>query len=356
MRSVASGVPQGSILGPLLFVLFINDIVDDISEGTNIALYADDTKIWRTIHSWADHVILQSDIDRLYQWSLKNNMKFHPGKCKVLQCNDKRISPHGKSVCGRFPLDPYFMGDNLLEYSHSERDLGVMVNTKLNWDEQRIALVRRARSRLGLLKRVAFFTRNRTQKRALYLAIARSQFEHCSQIWRPIAKSSIDNFESVQKRAVKYILNEDDIDYTANEYLQRLKELNLLPMEFYFMHNDLLVFHKICKDLLCVKLPFYFRNCDEHDRSTLRDNVHPPSFFDRRKSSVDLSSLRSQNFDDQSLICDIPITSKAYRESFFFRAHLLWNHLPVDIRSIDCPIKFREALDSHLWDLAMKPD
>ena len=106
MKPVASGVPQGSILGPLLFVLFINDIVDGISEGTNIALYADDTKIWRTITSWGDHIILQGDIDCLYQWSLKNNMRFHPGKCKVLQCNNKKVSPHGLSnvriICNSF--------------------------------------------------------------------------------------------------------------------------------------------------------------------------------------------------------------------------------------------------------------
>ena len=356
MKPVASGVPQGSILGPLLFVLFINDIVEDINDGTNIALYADDTKIWRTIHSWVDHMILQDDINCLYRWSLKNNMNFHPGKCKVLQCNDKKVSPHAKSVLGRFPLDPYFMGDNVLDYAHSERDLGVMVNTKLNWDDQRIALLSRTRSRLGLLKRVAFFSRSKRQKRALYLAIARSQFEHCSPIWRPIAKTSMDSFEHIQMSAVRYILNEEDVDYSPTEYLTRLKDLCLLPMEYFFMHNDLLIFHKICNDLSCVKLPFYFRHCDEQDRSRLRDSLRPPSCLDRRTSTVDLRSLRTQNLEDQSFICDIPLTSKAYRESFFFRAHLLWNHLPLEIKLIDCPIKFRESLDAHLWDLAMKPD
>ena len=78
---VMSGVPQGSILGPLLFVLFINDIFSCISEGTSIALYVDDIKIWRRITCYEDHHILQSDIDRLLAWSIDNKMTFHPSKC-----------------------------------------------------------------------------------------------------------------------------------------------------------------------------------------------------------------------------------------------------------------------------------
>ena len=77
---VKSGVPQSSILWPLLFLLFINDMQSTVSPGTKITLYADDTKIWRHIMSPDDILILQNDINALYQWSLRNKMKFHAKK------------------------------------------------------------------------------------------------------------------------------------------------------------------------------------------------------------------------------------------------------------------------------------
>ena len=86
---VQSGVQQGSILGPLLFVLFINDISIGISPNTNIGLFADDTKIWRSMEKEEDCVILQKDIDYLNQWCKDNQMKFHPEKCKVVSVISK---------------------------------------------------------------------------------------------------------------------------------------------------------------------------------------------------------------------------------------------------------------------------
>ena len=85
---VKSGVPQGSILEPLLFILFINEMQNKISEHTQIALYADDTKIRRRIKSPADHLILQSDINALCEWVRINKMQFHPEKCKILSVNN----------------------------------------------------------------------------------------------------------------------------------------------------------------------------------------------------------------------------------------------------------------------------
>lgn len=77
---VNSGVPQGSILGPTLFILFLNDITEGLSEGTNITMYADDTKIWRRINNNDDNYILQRDIDHLLDWATRNLMIFHPDK------------------------------------------------------------------------------------------------------------------------------------------------------------------------------------------------------------------------------------------------------------------------------------
>ena len=83
--AVQSGVPQGSILGPLLFVLFIIDIYENLSVETKASLYADDTKIWRQMNTYNDCNALQNDITILECWCRRNKMKFHPNKCKVLQ-------------------------------------------------------------------------------------------------------------------------------------------------------------------------------------------------------------------------------------------------------------------------------
>ena len=80
IKNVTSGIPQGSVLGPILFVLYINDLPDIISEGTWIFLFADDTKIFREIRSDEDKVILQRDIDKMVEWSENWLLKFHPDK------------------------------------------------------------------------------------------------------------------------------------------------------------------------------------------------------------------------------------------------------------------------------------
>ena len=86
-QCVVLDVPQDSISGPIFFVLFINDLPDGLNTDTNIALYANDTNIWRSIKS--DVYQMQSDIDYLYEWSITNKMNFHPQKCKFVTVKHK---------------------------------------------------------------------------------------------------------------------------------------------------------------------------------------------------------------------------------------------------------------------------
>ena len=165
MRDVASGVPQGSILGPLFFVIFINDMFSCISEGTNIMLYADDTKIWRRMEEWDDHIMLQNDIDRLYQWSSLNKMNFHPQKCKVLTVENSRTEGSIWNIMLPFTTFSYYLNGNELECVTNEKDLGVVVNDRLSWDDHLLALLLKTSSRLGLMKRTLHFVNDTQRKR-----------------------------------------------------------------------------------------------------------------------------------------------------------------------------------------------
>ena len=197
---VLSGVPQGSILGPLLFVLFINDIYDNINENSKISLYADDTKLWRRINSVLDCDILQKDIDTLYKWTMTNKMKFHADKCKVL------------SVANNVPLFvdvlpfsrySYQLGNTILDYTNCERDLGIFVNERFNWQDHQTYILKKASQLFRMTKRTCHFVYDRGKKRSLHLTLVRSYFEHCSCVWRPVNSTDITKFESLQRRAMK---------------------------------------------------------------------------------------------------------------------------------------------------------
>ena len=186
-QNVLSGVPQGSILGPLLFLLFRNDISDGISDGTSMSLFADDTKIWRSMHNEADCSVLQDDITRLNNWCNQNKMKFHPGKYKVVSIIS---NPPKLFYLNVLPMSQYSyqLGNNILNYEKCEKDLRIIVNSKFSWVDHQSLIISKASQMLGLTKQTCHFPMNGTRKRTLYVSLVRSQFEHCSAIWRPDKK------------------------------------------------------------------------------------------------------------------------------------------------------------------------
>ena len=332
-KPVLSGVPQGSILGPILFVLFINDLPSGLSPGTDLALYADDTKIWRSITSEVDHQILQNDINYLNDWATLNKMKFHPMKCKVISMHSK---PSPLAILP-FVSFHYYLGESLLDYADKEKDLGVIINNKLNFDEQHENLLSKANQQFGLLKRTCNFVKDMKRRRVLYLTLVRSQFEHCSPIWRPYNyETMLEKFENFQKKCIKWILSEEELSYSyGNTYIHKCRQVNILPLRLRFKLNDLILFHKIINGLVPIRLPEYLEWFSGSSR------------------------LRNSHLDHLSLISTIVPSKnsiKSLEKSFFYRTHSLWNCIPLEIREIGSLSLFKSRLESHLWDSVITGD
>jgi hypothetical protein len=193
---VTSGVPQGSVLGPLLFLIYINDLPDSVA--CHIKLYADDSKLIRVIRSERDAELLQADIDAAVEWSHRWLLPFNIAKCKVMH-----IGRHtGKSFS-------YSMSNTdgervVLETTSVERDLGVQVSDDLRVRKQVEAAAARAKSELGRLKK-SFRSRSCVVWRMLYLTYIRPHLEYAVHAWSPYLDGDVDLLECVQNRATKII-------------------------------------------------------------------------------------------------------------------------------------------------------
>ena len=330
-KPVHSGVPQGSILGPLLFLLFINDIADDINTETRISQYADDTKLWRAMNSESDCEILQSDIDKLNNWCHANNMKLHPDKCKVISI--KARSKNDDILLHTLPFAnfSYTIGDTVIDYENSEKDLGVLVNNEFTWHEHQQSILTKASQMLGLTKRTCHFVTNSNRKRTLYLTLVRSLFEHCVTVWRPTETANINKFERLQKNAVKWILNEEHASYkTVNIYYRKCNELNILPMNMRFDLSDLVLFHKIVHQLIPMKIPEYISRYTGSSR------------------------LRNSHLDSMSFIFNNAYPTRESRSKlykcFYYRTIHTWNALDFNTRNTADIVEFKRVTKRHLWN------
>ena len=197
-ENVISGVPQGSVLGPLLFLIFVNTIENDVT--SSILKFADDIKLFRVIEDKHDQDGFQSDLDTLVKWSETWQMQFNFNKCKVMHVGRMNI----KTV--------YKMGGQELTQTDMERDLGVMVNGKLSASDQVVEARKKALRMLGAInKNVSYKSAEVITK--LYCAFVRPHLEYCVQAWSPTYEKDCWLIERVQKRATKMINGMSNLSY-----------------------------------------------------------------------------------------------------------------------------------------------
>ena len=175
---VTSGVPQGSVLGPLLFLLFINDMPNVISKETSLPLFADDSKCFRAILGRDDGGKLQDDLNKLFQWSCIWGMDFNARKCKVLRV--ARIRSIDDRDC--------YLGGIKLDRVDVEKDLGILVSHNLSWNNHVDVISSKAQKMLNVLYRACKDINDIRTKKLLYIAWVRSRLEYASMVWSPHTK------------------------------------------------------------------------------------------------------------------------------------------------------------------------
>ena len=238
-ESVLSGIPQGSILGPILFTVFINDLPDGLLSICKI--FADDTKLYNNAEN---HVALQHDLDYLSDWSEKWKLFFNIQKCKVLHMGKENSNHEYRMVNGDV--------QKVLANCDQEKDLGVTFDNNLLFDTHIQKAVNKANQMLGLIKR-AFDFINKDVFIKLYKAFVRPHLEYGNIIWHPFLKRQSVAIEKVQRRATKLLYECKDMPYP-----DRLKYLNIYSLKGRRLRGDLIETYKIANKLTDIEFKELF--------------------------------------------------------------------------------------------------
>jgi len=308
---VISGVPQGSVLGPLFFVLFINDMPELVDHFCK--LFADDSKLIAIIRNSVDQKVLQTDLDKLVDWSVKWKLGFNEDKCKVMNI--------GNSAIGKTVLSMKSSSGEIKELKETfvERDLGIMVNHKLNWKDQVDNAVQRAQNALVMLKRT-FKHWNAKMFVKLYKAYVRPHLEYCAVAWSPFRKRDVFRLEQVQRRATKLVPKIRHMNYET-----RLANLELPTLEDRRRRGDLIQQFKFVKKVNTVNW-FY---------GTLSGNGRDPVRPGTRAFN------RSHQYQMNSQFTRID------RRVHFFTNRVVndWNELTSNVVSAETVNMFKNRLD-----------
>ena len=282
LSSVKSGVPQGSVLGPLLFLIYINDM--PLTVESLLALFADDSFLYRAIISESDAVILQNDLSKLESWEDEWSMEFHPKKCKVLRITNKR-----KPI-----ITSYSIHNEKLETVEKAKYLGVTITKNLSWKDHINSIAAKAtNTRLFLQRNLAHCFKE--VKAQCYKTFIRPILEYASTVWSPHNTTSlIHKLEMVQRKACRWIESKWEYHHSPTVMLKSLK---LDPLESR-------------RDLSCLKMLFDIINGFKY----MKDTQIP---------------VRQRTANTRYKLVHARL--KVYEISFFPYTIQLWNSLPNNV-------------------------
>ena len=296
---VESGVPQGSVLGPILFIIYINDLDENIKN--KLLKFADDTKLLGNVGREEGVKEIQEDLLHIEEWADKWQMKFNADKCKVMHLG--RANARMK----------YSMDGVALEVVNQEKDLGVVISEDLKVAKQCLKAAKKGNQILGLISRT-FVCRERELIVKLYKTLVRPHLDYCIQSWRPYLQKDKDLMEKVQRRATRMISG-----YKGLMYEERLEKLKLTTLETRRTRADLLQVYKIVNRIDGMKLENFFEIGQE-----TRTRGHSLKFFKKRFNTT----LGSYSFGNR--VVDE------------------WNRLPDKIVKAASVNEFKRLIDNHL--------
>ena len=300
--SVMSGVPQGTVLGPLMFLLYINDITKDINSP--LRLFADDCLLYRVINSVEDINRLQEDLNKLSEWADTWQLKFNISKCTVIRCT-RSLSP--------LTYD-YTLHSHILDISDQHMYLGVLIHKSLSWSPHISNVVNKASRTLNFLKR-NLNKCSKQVKESAYLTMVRPQLEYASAVWDPYHVGDISELEKVQRRAARWVLNDYGRFSSVSLMLEQLKWPTL---QIRRKLSRLQILHKIHYQQLSLQIPHYYL-----------PKTRPTRQYHHLHYILPTSS------------------TTAYQNSYFSRTINEWNILPTDTIEIADTDLFTARLQSY---------
>jgi hypothetical protein len=272
---VTSGVPQGSVLGPLLFLVFVNDIVNNIS--SHIRLYADDTVLYRTILDSNDTLHLQQDLEIVARWCSTWGMQLNKKKCVSMTVSNKKKL----SLGGIYRLDTYE-----LEKVDRYKYLGVIFDSTLGWVHHVEYVISRANRALGFIKRHLLRCAKDVKLKA-YFALVRPHLEYACSVWDPCVQILRDQLEMVQRRAVRFVCGRYGRCDSVTSMMSELSVVDLQTRRtqarlklFYKHHNEMLGWDTT-PNLAVKDLQRRTDNGMAYNRLPARTNCYFYSFFPR---------------------------------------------------------------------------